>query len=290
MATLRRTEIAPGLAFDTLVDGPDGAPLVLLLHGFAESFHMWRAQLAALASAGFRAVAPSQRGYSPGARPPTHDTALYTFDLLMRDAMDIAAACGAAQDRRPGRFHLVGHDWGGSIAWGIADRHPERLASLTVLSRPHPNAFNRALALPDGEQARRSRHHRWFLEPDAGAKVLADDARWLRERHAANGVLPAATEQHLTVIGNPAGMEGALAWYRARGAIRSPLGPIRVPTLYIWGDADDTVGRPAAEGTREFVAAPYRFEVLPGGGHFVAEQFPQRVSELMLEHIGAHKD
>jgi len=284
MATPRKIETAPGLAFDTLVDGPEGAPLVLLLHGFAESFHMWRAQLHALAKAGFRAVAPSQRGYSPGARPPTDDIAGYSFDLLMQDAMEIAAACGAAQTR----FHLVGHDWGGSIAWGIADRHPGRLASLAVLSRPHPNAFNRALGLPDGEQARRSRHHRAFLEPNAGAKVLADDARWLRERHAAAGVPAAATAEHLAVIGSPAAMEGALAWYRARGAIRSPLGPIRVPTLYIWGDADDTVGRVAAEGTRDFVDAPYRFEVLPGGGHFVAEQFPQPVNALLLEHIRMH--
>jgi len=286
MPTLRQIEIAPGLAFDTLAAGPHDAPLVLLLHGFAESFHMWRAQLAALAAAGFRAVAPSQRGYSSGARPPTDEPANYAFDLLMDDAMKIAAACGAAR----GRFHLVGHDWGGSIAWGIADKHPERLASLTVLSRPHPNAFNRALALPDGEQARRSRHHRAFLAPDAGAHVLADDARWLRERHAAAGVPAAATAQHLTVIGNPAAIEGALAWYRARGAIRAPLGPIRVPTLYVWGDADDTVGRVAAEGTREFVTAPYRFEVLAGGGHFVAEQFPQRVSELLLSHIRANSE
>ena len=83
-------------------------------------------------------------------------------------------------------------------------------------------------------------------------------------------------------------MQGALAWYRARGAICGPLGPTRVPTLYIWGDADDTVGRPAAEGTIDFVAAPYRFEVLPGGGHFVADQMPEHVSELMLAHIAAH--
>jgi pimeloyl-ACP methyl ester carboxylesterase len=239
-----------------------------------------------LARAGLRAVAPSQRGYSPGARPPANETANYTFDLLMQDAMNIAAACGAAR----GKFHLVGHDWGGSIAWGIADKYPERLASLTVLSRPHPNAFNRALALPDGEQARRSRHHRAFLEPDAGAHVLADGARWLRERHAAAGVPASATAEHLTVIGNPATMEGALAWYRARGAIRSPLGPIRVPTLYIWGDADDSVGRVAAEGTGEFVTAPYRFEVLAGGGHFVAEQMAERVCELLLEHVKANSE
>jgi pimeloyl-ACP methyl ester carboxylesterase len=287
MSTLRQIEIAPGLVLDTLEAGPDDGPLVVLLHGFAESFHTWRPQLAALATAGCRAVAPSQRGYSPGARPPTSEPANYTFDLLMDDAMKIAEASAGAAG---GRFHLVGHDWGGSIAWGIADRHPDRLASLTVLSRPHPNAFNRALALPDGEQAQRSRHHRWFLEPDAGAKVLADDARWLRERHAANGVPAAATAQHLTVIGSPPAMEGALAWYRARGAIRAPLGPIRVPTLYIWGDADDTVGRVAAEGTQDFVAAPYRFAVLPGGGHFVAEQMPEQVSELLLGHIRANSE
>ena len=79
-------------------------------------------------------------------------------------------------------------------------------------------------------------------------------------------------DRHLGVLGNKPAMEAALAWYRARGAIRSPLGPIRVPTLFIWGDADDTVGRTAAEGTEDFVAAPYRFEVLPGVGHFAADQ------------------
>jgi pimeloyl-ACP methyl ester carboxylesterase len=98
----------------------------------------------------------------------------------------------------------------------------------------------------------------------------------------------AAIAEHLSVLGNKGAMEAALAWYRARGAIRGPLGPIRVPTLYIWGDADDTVGRPAAEGTVDFIAAPYRFEVLSGVGHFAADQAPERVSELLLEHLRAH--
>ena len=284
MTELAKIETGPGLAFDTLLAGPTDAPLVLLLHGFAESFHMWHAQVAALAGAGYRAVAPSQRGYAPGARPDTSDFSNYRFDRLVGDAMDVVAACGHG-DRR---FHLVGHDWGASIAWGIADRYPGRLASLTVLSRPHPTAFNRALALPDGEQARRSRHHKAFLEPDAGAKVLADNARWLRERWAAAGMPAAAMEKHLSVLGNAPAMEGALAWYRARGAIRAPLGVISVPVLYIWGDADDTVGRVAAEATAEFVSGPYRFEALPGGGHFVADQMPKRVNELLLAHLARH--
>jgi pimeloyl-ACP methyl ester carboxylesterase len=276
--------ISPQLTFDALTAGEEGAPLVLLLHGFAESMHCWRAQVASLGDMGYRAIAPSQRGYSPGARPDPREFSHYLIDRLMDDAMAIVAASGYGGVR----FHLVGHDWGGSIAWGLADRHPERLASLTILSRPHPNAFNRALAMTDGEQANRSRHHRAFLEPDAADVVLADDAKWLRDRLAANGVPADAIEAHLAVLGNREAMEAALAWYRARGAIRGPLGPIRVPTIYIWGDADDTVGRVAAEGTGDFIAAPYRFEVLPGVGHFAADQAPQRVCELLLAHVEAH--
>jgi pimeloyl-ACP methyl ester carboxylesterase len=284
MPSLAKITTAPHLTFDALVAGKPDAPLVLLLHGFAESMQCWRAQVEALGDMGYRAVAPSQRGYSPGARPDPRDVANYHIDRLIDDALAIVAASGHGDQR----FHLAGHDWGGSIAWALADRFPERVASLTVLSRPHPNAFNRALEVAGGDQAHRSRHHHAFLEPDAADVVLADDCKWLRERLTAGGVPADAIARHLAVLGNRDAMEAALAWYRARGAIRGPLGPTRVPTLYIWGDADDTVGRTAAEGTVDFVAAPYRFEVLPGVGHFAADQAPGRVSELLLEQVGAH--
>src|ERR1700710_2196660 len=110
----------------------------------------------------------------------------------MDDAMAVVAAC----DYGEARFHLAGHDWGGSIAWALADRYAERIASLTILSRPHPNAFNRALQMLDGDQKHRSRHHTAFLEPDAADVVLAHDAKWLRDRWAANRVPPAAMEKH----------------------------------------------------------------------------------------------
>ena len=281
--TMKLISISPDLTFDALAAGEDGAPLVLLLHGFPESMYQWRAQLSALADMGYRAIAPSQRGYSRTARPDTRDASNYHIDRLMDDAMAIVAATGYGE----ARFHLAGHDWGGSIAWALADRYVERIASLTILSRPHPNAFNRALET-DPEQSRRSKHHRAFLEPGAADVVLADDAKWLRERLTANGMPQAAIAEHLTVLGNKEAMEAAIAWYRARGAIRGPLGPIRTPTLYIWGEADDTVGRTAAEGTRDFIAAPYRFEPIPGVGHFAAEQVPERVCELMLAHIAAN--
>jgi pimeloyl-ACP methyl ester carboxylesterase len=284
MIETRNVETAPGLVFDVSIAGSPSAPLVLLLHGFGVSRYFWNAQVKALGEAGFFAVAPNQRGYAAGARPDPADFANYRVDHLIADAFDITAALGLG-DRR---FHLVGHDWGASLAWQIADQHPARLGSLTILSRPHPLSFARALALPDGEQKRRSGHHSRFLEPNAGPDILADNANWLRTRLAANGVPPAAIEAHLSVLGNPLAMEAALAWYRARGVRHQPVGPTTVPTLFIWGDRDDTVGRVAAEGTGEFIAAPYRFEILPDVGHYAADQVPERVNALLLEHLARH--
>ncbi len=123
-----------GLTFTTDVAGPAAGPLVLLLHGFPESRHSWRAALPALAAAGYRAVAPDQRGYSAGARPDPTELSNYAFDKLVTDAIEIVAAAGYEGKR----FHLVGHDWGGQVSWGVASAHPDRLASLTFLSRPHP--------------------------------------------------------------------------------------------------------------------------------------------------------
>ena len=283
MTELRRIETRPGLVFDVSVAGDAAAPLVLLLHGFAVSRHLYDAQLPALARAGFFAVAPDQRGYSPGARPDPANFAQYDIELLIGDALDLAAAAG----RGARRLHLVGHDWGGSLAWEIARHHPDRLGSLAMLSRPHPDAFARALR-EDPEQPHRSRHHKGFLDPATAANLLAEDAKWLRDRHAAQGVPPAATERHLSVLGNPQAMEAALAWYRARGTVHRPIGPVRVPTLFVWGDADDTVGRMAAEGTADFVEGPYRFEVLPGVGHYAPDQVPERVTALLLEHMARH--
>ncbi|CAN5702266.1 alpha/beta hydrolase [soil metagenome] len=277
-------ETRPGLTFTADVAGPAAGPLVLLLHGFPESRYSWRAALPALAAAGYHAVAPDQRGYSAGARPDPADLSNYAFDKLVADALDIVAAAGHAGQR----FHLVGHDWGGQVSWGVAAAHPQRLASLTILSRPHPKSFQRALAKEGGDQKTRSRHHRAFLEPETGAKLLADDARRLREGLFGQGVPAAAMEDHLSVLGHPAALEAALAWYRANKGLAADIGTIEVPTLYIWGDADATVGPDAAHGTGEFIGAAYAMEVLPGIGHFVMDQAPARATEWLLAHLKKH--
>mgnify|MGYP001065369663 FL=1 len=271
-----------GLTFTADVAGPASGPLVLLLHGFPESRYSWRAALPALAAAGYRAVAPDQRGYSPGARPA--DLANYAFDKLIADAIEIVAAAG--HDGK--RFHLVGHDWGGQVSWGVAGRHPERLASLTILSRPHPSSFRRALQKEGGDQKNRSRHHRAFLEPDTAKLLLADNARRLREGLFGQGVPAAALEEHLSVLGNPEALEAALAWYRSNKGLAADIGTIAVPTLYIWGDVDATVGPDAAYGTAEFVAPSFAMEVLPNVGHFVMDQAPAKATDLLLAHLRKH--
>jgi pimeloyl-ACP methyl ester carboxylesterase len=272
----RRIETGPNLVFDVSVAGADDAPLVLLLHGFCVSRHFWDNQLPELAQAGYFAVAPNQRGYSVDARPDPSEFDNYRIDRLIDDALDIVAAVGHGGRR----FHLVGHDWGGSLSWLIADRYPERLASLTMLSRPHPASFARAMR-EDPEQPHRSRHHHELLDPGAGKRLLAENGKWVRDRLARNGVPEAAIDKHMSVIGNPDAMEAALAWYRARGE-RQPIGPTKVPTLFIWGDADDTVGRAAAEGTGEFIAADYQFAALPGVGHYAADQVPEQVTRVVI--------
>jgi pimeloyl-ACP methyl ester carboxylesterase len=267
--------------------GPTGGELVLLLHGYPQSRHAWRHQVPALGAAGYRAIAPDQRGYSPGVRPdPSRDPAAYGIDRLVQDVLDLADASGSAARR----FHLVGHDWGGHVAWVTAHRHPSRLRSLTVLSRPHPAAFRRAFKENADDQQHRSRHHRIFHDPTTGPRLLEDGARRLRCRLADQGVPEASIAEYVSVLGEPAALEAALGWYRAAGSLTQvEVGPVTVPTLYVWGDRDTTVGPSAARFTADFVTGPFRFEVLPGVGHFVTDEAPEAATRLLLSHLAARE-
>ena len=272
--------------FTADIAGPSTGDLVLFLHGFPQSRHSWREQVPALGRAGYRAVAFDQRGYSPGVRPdPAADLSAYGIDRLIGDVLDVA---DAVTEKSGTRFHLVGHDWGGRIAWGVAAEHPDRVASLAVLSRPHPTAFRRAFEANVDNQQHRSRHHKAFGDPSTVSRFLADNASAFKRRLADNGVPASSIAEYLSVIGNPQALEAAVSWYRARSGVDIGIGSVNVPTLYIWGDADHTVGPTAARDTAEFVTGPYRFEVLPGIGHFVTDQAPEAVTRLLLEHLAAH--
>jgi pimeloyl-ACP methyl ester carboxylesterase len=297
-ASIRSQEVtASGLRFEVDLAGEPTAPLVLLLHGFPQTSHTYRDQLPALAAAGYFAVAPNQRGYSPGARPAGVEH--YTTELLVADALHIADALGAQH------FHLVGHDWGGQLAWLLAANHAERVETLSVLSRPHPAAFARALR-EDAAQSERSRHHRAFQDPDTAKRLLADGAQRLRRALTEQGVASADVDAYLRRLSDEAALDAALNWYRATAprptssaattattatehspssALARDVAAVRVPTLYVWGDADKTVGRAAAIATAQYVTAPYRFEIIPGAGHFLTDQVGETITRLLLEHL-----
>lgn len=284
---MTETIATPAGTFTAEIAGPADGPLVILLHGFPQTRHSWREQVPALGAAGYRAVAPDQRGYSPGVRPdPAADLSAYGVDRLVADVIDIAAALGC---RGPARFHLVGHDWGGQVAWLVAASHPDRVASLSVLSRPHPASFRRAFQQDADGQRHRSRHHRAFHDPATVGLMLDNGAERLRRSLADRGVPPPSIDEYVSVLGDPAALEAAIAWYRAVGALASvEVGPIRVPTLYVWGDQDHSVGPTAAHGTAEHVTGPYRFEVVPGVGHFITDEAPARATEALRQHLAAH--
>lgn len=268
-----------GWAFE-LDDSGGSGEAVLLLHGFPQDRSSWRYISDSLQQAGYRTVAPDQRGYSPGARPTRtseYSMAALTADMVgLLDALDIE------------RAHVVGHDWGGAVAWALAATHPQRLRSLTVLSTPHPAAMQRAVTR--STQGLRSWYMGLFQVPGL-AEYLLKPGRPLWS--ALMRGLPAASQQRYSDNAQDSAARTAmLQWYRAvpREAVKPSIQWHRIatPTLYIWGQRDPALGAAAAQATADFVAGPYTFVALSGQGHWLPERAAERVTPLILEHLDAH--
>jgi len=271
---------AGGFTFTARAAGPEDGRPVLLLHGFPQTSRCWAAQLDALGAAGHRAVAFDQRGYSPGARPD--DVAAYKPAALVGDVLGVADACGFD------RFDLVGHDFGGMVAWMVAGHHPDRVRTLTVASTPHPAAF-KASYQASSDQNERSGYMRSFRSAGRGeseAQLLADDAAALRMVYA--GLQPTAVEEYVGVLSQPGALVAAVDWYRSMsGKASAGTPPASMPTLYAWSDQDPSLGRDAAEATADLVTGPYRFEVLEGVGHWIPELAADRFTALLLDHLAS---
>src|SRR5262245_43512671 len=208
------------LTFDARIDGPEDGEPVLLLHGFPQTSLSWSSLIAALARAGYRACAFDQRGYSPRARPA--EVEAYRSSELLADVLGVADALGFD------RFHLVGHDWGGAVAWQVAGRHPDRLRTLTVLSTPHPGAMGLALAGSlGGDQSQRSSYFQIFRAEGAEDSFVRDDHQFFRLLFAASGMPEGGGEPYIEALGTHEAMRAALNWYRAADlSLVDGLGPI----------------------------------------------------------------
>lgn len=267
-----------GLTLDVADSGPIVGEVVVLLHGFPQDGSAWSSLVPVLNDAGYRTLAVDQRGYSPGARP--RDTAAYATRELVKDALAVADAAGAE------RFHVVGHDWGGYVAWALAAGEPDRLASATVMSTPHPRAF--ADAALHG-QALKSWYMVMFQVPGLAERVVRPGS-WMWSQ-LVRGLPTDAVDRYTARMNDPTAFRGALAWYRAAAAERRHptvrIGDVAVPTLMFWGDRDPALGRWAAEHTGDHVSGPYQLEVIGGAGHWLPEKRAGAMAPFLLEHLGA---
>jgi pimeloyl-ACP methyl ester carboxylesterase len=261
-----------GLEFAVRVEGDPAGEPVVLLHGFPQHAGAWDKVWPALVEAGHRVVLPDQRGYSPGARPPGRRA--YSATELAADVLALLDELGLAS------AHLVGHDWGGGVAWGLASANADRVRTLTAVSTPHPKAMR------TGSQAARSWYVGAFLVPAVPERVLlAARARFLRRLLRRSGLPAEAADGYADRMAEPGALTAALNWYRALPYARPSIGPIDVPTLYVWGADDVALGPIAATRTARWVRGPYTFVPLPDTGHWIPEAAPDALLGPLLDHL-----
>ncbi|WP_346621401.1 alpha/beta hydrolase [Blastococcus montanus] len=265
-------------------------PLVLLLHGFPQFWWTWRAQLTALADAGFRAVAPDLRGYGASDKPPRG------YDLPTLSA-DVAALVPALGERDA---VVVGHDWGGLLGWTVAALHPRVVRRLVVVSMAHPRRLRAGMT--DRWQRRALRHALGFQVPRLPERRLtrADDdpvadlmQRWAGPEWARTADFATAVDRYRAAARIPQAAYGAMEYYRWAGRsqlrpdglryARRMAAPVTAPTLQLHGAADPCVLPSTAQGSGRYVAGAYEWRELPGVGHFPQEEAPDEVSRAVAD-------
>lgn len=276
------------LEFPALAMGE--GPVVLLLHGFPDGPETFAAQLPALANAGYHAVAPAMRGYSAGSIPADGD-----FHIT-----SLASDVHAWVQQLGGPVHLIGHDWGASVAHAAVVSAPELFRSLTVMAVPHPGRFAE-LAAKDPDQMARSGYFMDLVAPGAAERFLADDLAFLdglwRKWSPGWAMAPAELEAMHGIFRVPGVLDAALAWYRqalmppdeAAAARAGALmaADVPVPTLGIVGADDGCVSAALFSAAMAEAAYPagVQCSVIPSAGHFVQREAPDRVNALLLKFL-----
>lgn len=268
-------------------------PLVLLLHGFPEFWWSWRHQLTALAATGIRAVAVDLRGYGDSDKPPRG----YDGWTLAGDVAGLIRALGEQ------RACVVGHDWGGLIAWTVAALHPRLVRSIGVLAAPHPLALRRAL-LRDCGQRRASRYVAGFQPPwlperrltaDDGALVERFLRDWSGPDWPASAEFDEVARRNRSALAIPGAAHCAAEYYRwaARSSLRTDGvrfaravdRRVGVPVLQLHGRLDPCLLERTTRSSQRWTGGEYRYHVLPGIGHFVQQEDPEQVTTLLTEFL-----
>jgi pimeloyl-ACP methyl ester carboxylesterase len=268
---------ANGLGFEVSEEGA-GIPAVLL-HGFPDTSAMWRHQVAALTAAGFRTIAPDMRGRGRSDRPP--EVADYALTKIVGDVTGIMDALGIQ------RAHVVGHDWGAVVAWGLAMFAPHRVDHLVAISVGAPGA-----APPPNLEALQKSWYRILFQFKDIAEDLVQRNDWylLREMLQGGGE---DFDRYKADLSEPGALTAALNWYRANVPVERliPAGagpqfpPVAAPTMGVFGTADLYLTEAAMTGSASKVTGPWRYERLVGVGHFIPLEAPDQLNRLLLDFL-----
>jgi pimeloyl-ACP methyl ester carboxylesterase len=274
-----------GVQLHVVESGPEEGPPLLLLHGFPEFWYGWRHQLGPLADAGFRVLAPDQRGYGASEKPGP--VSAYALDTLANDVAGLIEATG-----RP-RAAVVGHDWGGIVAWWLAIRRPALIERLALLNAPHPIVFRRYLR-SSPRQLVKSWYAFYFQLPWL-PEAMFRRRNWrplidaLRGTSRTGTFTAADLETYRGAWSEPGAITAMIHWYRA--ALRNPPRPppdarIHVPTLLIWGAKDTALDRGLARPSIE-QCDHGRLELFEEATHWVQHEEPASVNRWLLEFLRA---
>ncbi len=277
------TIAANGQRFHALAAGPDHGPLLLLLHGFPETSHGWHKQMAPLAEAGFRVVAPDQRGVGLSSKPA--GVASYRVDVLAADMVALVRALGRE------RAQVVGHDWGGVVAWTLAEHHADVVERVAILDAPHPAVFSTYL-LRHPSQLGKSWYMAFFQVPWLPEALLkARDFEWLSQALTTTSRPGAFSAADIAVYrqawGQPGALTAMLNWYRALtlGAKAPPgAGHVTIPVRLLWGDRDQALEAGLADASLARCSAGEVFHFAEAT-HWLQHEEPERVNALLLEFL-----
>ncbi|MBE9013507.1 alpha/beta hydrolase [Pseudanabaenaceae cyanobacterium LEGE 13415] len=260
--------------------------LVLLLHGFPEFWYSWRFQIPALARH-FKVVVPDLRGYNDSEKPESG----YDLDTLSADIRSLIDRLGYS------RAHIVGHDWGGAIAWRFAQKFPNSLDRLALLSAPHPQRFAKDL-LSNLDQLRRSWYVLAFQVPTLPEWLIQSNVKafvqnMLQEQAVRKGVFTQdLVQKYQLALQKPGAIASAMNYYRQlflsghliKDWMRSP-DPISAPTLVLWGDEDSILSPKLMDGIEHWITAPFKFKLIPHCGHWIQQEAPQTVNRELIEFL-----
>jgi pimeloyl-ACP methyl ester carboxylesterase len=258
-----------------VTDEGEGEP-VLLLHGFPDSARLWRHQIPALLAAGFRVIAPDQRGFGESDKP--QEAERYALREVIGDALGLLDALNLT------RVRLVSHDWGAAVGWGLAAFHPERIERHVALSVGHLSALWHAGIA----QRRLAWYMLMFMRRGLAEEILTrDDWAFFRDLWGHHGEM----ETWLADLRRPGALTAGLNWYRGNVDLETwtadgwVLPRVSVPTLGVWSSGDAYLTEVQMVGSAAYMDAPWEYRRVEGASHWLMLDCPQHIAELLVEYL-----